>query len=139
MEYKRFGTKVIVRIDKGEELIDSLKTICKELDITLGTIVGIGATNKITIGIFNTLTKKYQTKDFTGDHEITSLNGNITTMNNDIHLHIHVTICTIEHTAVSGHLSSAVISATFEGIIDIIEGKVAREFNEDVGLHLLKF
>jgi predicted DNA-binding protein with PD1-like motif len=138
MEYKQFGNKVIVRIDKGEEVIDSLKTICKELNITLGTITGIGATNKITIGLLNTLTKKYQSNEFTGDHEITSLNGNITTMNNDIYLHIHVTICTIEHKALSGHLASAVVSVTFEGVIDIIEGKVPREFNDAVGVNLLK-
>jgi predicted DNA-binding protein with PD1-like motif len=139
MQYKRLNHKVIVRIDKGEELVDSLKTLCKDLDITLGTIVGIGATNKVTIGLFNTLTKKYQTKDFTGDHEITSLNGNITTMNNEPYLHLHITLCTIEHKAVSGHLNSAVISATFEGVIDIIDGKVTREFNDDVGLNLMSF
>jgi predicted DNA-binding protein with PD1-like motif len=138
MQYKRFDNKVVVRIDKGEEIIDSLKTICKELGITLGTIVGIGATNKITIGIFNTLTKKYQTKDLTGDHEITSLNGNIT-VNNDVTIHLHVTICAVEQSAVSGHLLSAVVSATFEGVIDIIDGKITREFNDDVGLSLMKF
>jgi predicted DNA-binding protein with PD1-like motif len=138
MEYKQFGDKVIVRIDKGEEIVDSLKTICRELNITLGTIVGIGATNKVTIGLLNTLSKKYQSNEFTGDHEITSLNGNITTMNNEVYLHLHVTICTIEHKALSGHLTSAVVSATFEGVIDIIEGKITREFNDAVGINLLK-
>jgi uncharacterized protein len=137
MEYKRFDNKVVVRIDKGEEIVDSIKTICKELNITLGSIVGIGATNKITIGLLNTQTKKYQSKEFIGDHEITSLNGNITTLNNEVYLHIHVTIGTIEHKTVSGHLTAAVISATFEGIIDIIDGKVPREFNDTVGLNLL--
>jgi len=139
MDYKQFGDKVIFRLDKGEEIIDSLKTICKELNITLGTISGIGATNKITIGLLNTLSKKYQSNEFTGDHEITSLNGNVTTMNNEIYLHIHVTICTIEHKALSGHLASAIISVTFEGVIDIIDGKVTREFNDNVGVNLLKF
>jgi uncharacterized protein len=137
MEYKRFGNKVVVRIDKGEEIIDSIKTICKELNIMLGSIVGIGATNKITIGLLNTQTKKYQSKEFIGDHEITSLNGNITTLNNEVYLHIHATVGTIEHKTVSGHLTAAVISATFEGIIDIIDGKVPREFNDTVGLNLL--
>jgi predicted DNA-binding protein with PD1-like motif len=139
MEYKQFGTKVMIRIDKGEEIVDSLKTICKELNITLGTITGIGATNKITIGLLNTLTKKYQSNEFTGDHEITSLNGNITMMNNEIYLHIHVTICTIDHKALSGHLASAVVSVTFEGVIDIIEGRITRVFDDSVGVNLLKF
>jgi predicted DNA-binding protein with PD1-like motif len=55
-----------------------------------------------------------------------------------VYLHLHVTLCNVEHKAVGGHLTSAVISATFEGFIDIIEGQVTREFNDDVGLNLLK-
>ena len=137
MKYKQCNNKVIVRIDKGEELVDSLKTLCKTLDIKLGSIIGIGATDKITVGLMNTKTKKYQSKEFIGDHEITSLIGNITTMNGEVYLHLHVTICNVEHKAIGGHLSSAMISATFEGIIEIIEGQVSREYHEDVGLNLL--
>jgi hypothetical protein len=137
MIYKQFHNKVMVRIDKGEELIDCLKTICKTLDIKLGSIIGIGATDKITVGLMNTKTKKYQSKEFTGDHEITSLVGNITTLNGEVYLHLHVTICNIEHKALGGHLTSAVISATFEGIIDIIDGQINREYNDEIGLNLL--
>jgi len=137
MNYKRFDNKVVVRIDKGEEIVDALKTICKKLDIKLGSIVGIGATDKVTLGPLNTKTKKYQSKEFTGDHEIAPLVGNITLMNGEVYLHLHVTICNVEHKALGGHLTSAVISATFEGFIDIIEGQVTREYNDDVGLNLL--
>jgi hypothetical protein len=129
---------VVVRIDKGEELVDCLKTICKKLDIKLGSIVGIGSTDKVTIGLLNTKTKKYQSKEFTGDHEITSLVGNITMMNGDVYLHLHITVGNVEHKAIGGHLTSAIISATFEGIIDIMEGIVIREYNDDVGLNQLK-
>jgi predicted DNA-binding protein with PD1-like motif len=138
MNYKQFNNKVVVRIDKGEELVDCLKMICKTLDIKLGSIVGIGSTDKVTIGLLNTKTKKYQSKEFTGDHEIAPLIGNITTMNGEVYLHLHITICNIEHKAIGGHLSSAIISATFEGIIDIIEGQVSREYNDDIGLNNLK-
>ena len=138
MKYERLGNKVVIRIDKGEEIVDALKTICKKLDIKLGSIVGIGATDKVTIGLLNTKTKKYQEKEFTGDHEIAPLVGNITIMNGEVNLHLHVTICNVEHKALGGHLTSAVISATFEGIIDVIEGQVTREYNDEVGLNLLK-
>ena len=137
MNYKRFDNKVVVRIDKGEEIVDQLKTICKKLDIKFGSIVGIGATDKVTISLLNTKTKKYQSKEFTGDHEIAPLVGNITMMNNEVYLHLHVTICNIEHKALGGHLTQALVSATFEGIIDIIEGQVTREYNDEVGLNLL--
>jgi len=139
MNYVQSHNKVIVRIDKGEELADSLRTICKKLNIKLGSITGIGATDKVTVGLMNTKTKKYQSKEFIGDHEITSLLGNITTMNGEVYLHLHITIANIEHKAFGGHLTSAVISATFEGIIEIIDGQVNREYNEEIGLNLFKF
>jgi uncharacterized protein len=138
MNYKQIQNKVIVRIDKGEELVDSLKNLCKKLNIKLGTITGIGATDKATVGLMNTKTKKYQSKEFTGDHEITSLIGNITTMNGDVYLHIHMTLANVEHKVIGGHLTSAVISATFEGVIDVIDGQINREYTEEVGLNLLK-
>jgi predicted DNA-binding protein with PD1-like motif len=138
MKYKRCGTRVFVRIDKGEELIENLKAICKELNITLGSICGIGATDKVTVGLMNTKTKKYQSKEFTGDHEITSVLGNVTTMNGEIYLHLHITLGNVEHKIIGGHLTSAVISATFEGIIDIIEGQITREYHDEVGLNLLR-
>ena len=138
MNYKQFHNKVVVRIDKGEELVDSLKIICKKLDIKLGSIIGIGATDKVMIGLMNTKTKKYQSKEFTGDHEITSLVGNITTMNGEVYLHLHIMLGNIEHKVLGGHLTNAVISATFEGVIDIIDGQINREYNDEVGLNLLK-
>jgi predicted DNA-binding protein with PD1-like motif len=138
MNHKQCGNKVFIRIDKGEELVDSLKSLCKTLDVKLGSIIGIGATDKVTVGLMNTKTKKYQSKEFLGDHEITSLIGNVTTMNGEVYLHLHVTICNVEHKAIGGHLSSALISATFEGIIEIIDGQVAREYSDEVGLNLLK-
>jgi predicted DNA-binding protein with PD1-like motif len=139
MIYKQFKDKVIVRIDKGEELIHSLKQLCKTLGITFGAITGIGATDNATIGLLNTKTQKYQSTSFTGDHEISSLIGTVTIMDGDVYLHLHTTICNSEHIAYGGHLSSAVISATFEGIIDVIEGSVKRVYDPTVGLNLLQF
>jgi len=139
MEYKKFQNKYIVRIDKGEEIVETLKKFCKENNIRLGTIIGLGATNKAEIGLFNGEEKKYYSKELTGDHEIAPLYGNISTMNGEVYLHIHANLCNQENKAFGGHLNSAVVSATFEAVIDVIDGDVDRAFNEDVGLNLYKF
>jgi predicted DNA-binding protein with PD1-like motif len=138
MNYKRFGNKVIVRIDRGEEIVGTLKQICKDLDIKLGTITGIGAVNKATIGLYDVETKKYRSTELTGDHEIAPLFGNISTMNGKIYLHIHANFANVEHKSFGGHLNSAIVSATFEGFIDIIDDKVEREFDDTIGLNLIK-
>jgi hypothetical protein len=137
MKYRRLKNKVIVRIDRGEEIIDVLKQICTKLDITLGTIMGLGATDKAIIGLYNTTTKQYQSTELRENLEIAPLYGNISTKDNEIYLHIHVNVCTKDHESFGGHLTSAIVSATFEGIIDIIDGKISREFDETLGLNLL--
>ena len=138
MKYKKCNSKVIVRIDKGEEIITCLNQLCEELNIKSGTIFGIGATNKVQIGIYETKNKKYISKKFTGDHEIAPLLGNIASMNDKPYLHLHINICNTKNESFSGHLNSAIVSATFEGVIDIIDGNIKREYDKESGLNLIK-
>jgi predicted DNA-binding protein with PD1-like motif len=137
MKYKKFENKVIVRIDSGEEIVKTLKQICENLQIKLATISGIGATDKVTIGLYNVKTKKYQSTELLGDHEIAPLFGNISTMGGKVNLHLHANLCNKDHQSFGGHVNSAIVSATFEGIIEIIDGKIKRVFDEKIGLNLL--
>ena len=137
MEYKRFNNKFIVRINKGEEIVETLKKVCKDNSIKLGSVTGIGATNKVTVGLFDVDTKKYHSTELTGNYEIVPLQGNITTMDGEVYLHLHINVCDLEHHSFGGHLNSAIVSATFEAVIDIIDGKIDRKFNKEIGLNLL--
>ncbi len=51
MEYRKFVSKYILRIDKGEEVVETLKKFCKEHNIKLGIITVLGTTNMVTIGL----------------------------------------------------------------------------------------
>jgi predicted DNA-binding protein with PD1-like motif len=137
MKFKKFGNKWIVRIDKGEEVIQIIKKVCEDNKIKLGSLSGIGATDRVTVGLFNTKSKKYQSQELIGDYEITNLSGNISTMNGEIYLHLHIGLSDSKYNAYGGHLTSAVISGTGEIIIEEIDGEIEREFNEEVGLNLL--
>ena len=138
MIFKKIGNKYVIRIDKGEEIIETLKTFCKSNNIKLGSISGIGAANKIVLGLFETDTKKYLSQEFVGDFEIVPLAGNISTMKGETYLHLHANIADIKHNSFGGHLTSAVVSATFEVIIDTIDGEVDRKFSNEIGLNLLE-
>ncbi|MBN2880555.1 DNA-binding protein [Candidatus Woesearchaeota archaeon] len=139
MDFKKCGSKFILRIDKNEELVSILMNFCVENYITLGSVSGIGATNKAVLGLFDVNKKQYFSKEFNGDFEIAPVVGNISTMNDKTYLHLHANICDSNQNSFGGHLNSAVISATCELFIDVYEGSVDREFNEDVGLNLIKF
>ena len=133
------GNKVFVRIDPGEEIVGTLTELCKELQITAGTISGIGATDNARIGLFDVKSKTYHSTQITGDHEIAPVFGNISVCNGEVYLHVHVNLCDAHHHSFGGHLSSAVVSATFEAVIEIADGTIHREFDESSGLNLQKF
>ena len=47
MEYKQYDNKYVVRIDREEEIVASLKRLVRKEDIKLGSVQGIGAADEI--------------------------------------------------------------------------------------------
>ena len=139
MEYKRFGNTVVARFDKGEEVITSIKEIALKEDIKLANINALGATNNFEVGVYNIEEKKYYSNHFKGNYEIVSLTGSINTMNGEFYTHIHMSCGDDKSNVVGGHLNKAIISATCEMFINIIDGTVDRYKDEETGLNLFKF
>lgn len=139
MEYKRFDKDIVVRIDNGEEILEKIKEVAIKENIKLATVTALGATNEFTVGVFKTEEKKYYSNSFQGDFEIVSLTGSINTMNDEFYTHIHMSAGDEKGNVFGGHLIKAIVSATCEMFIHVIEGKVDRELSEDIGLNLFKF
>ena len=139
MEYRRFNNTIVAKIDKGEEVLDNIKKIALAENIKLANINALGATNDFTVGVFNVDEKKYYSNNFSGNFEIVSLTGTINTMNGEFYTHIHMSAGNDKGEVFGGHLNKAIISATCEMIINIIDGVVDRQLDETIGLNLLKF
>ncbi len=138
MKYRKIDSKYIIRIDKNEEIVASIEKVCIENKIQLGKITAIGAVNKVIIGLFKPEDRKYLSSELKGDFEITSLIGNITSKDNKPYLHIHINIADEKHRIFGGHLNLAMVSATCEVLVEEFAGNVERNFDEDIGLNLLK-
>ena len=139
MEYRKFNNTIVARIDKGEEILDQIKEITLKENIKLANINALGATNDFTVGVFKVDEKKYYANEFKGNFEIVSLTGTINTMNDEIYTHIHMSAGNDKGEVFGGHLNKAIVSATCEMVINIIDGNVDRYFNEEIGLNLFKF
>ena len=139
MEYRKFENKIIARIDKGEEILEKIKEIALKENIKLASINALGATNDFTVGVYKGDEKKYYSNEFKGNFEIVSLTGTINTMNGEFYTHIHMSAGNDKGEVFGGHLNKAVVSATCEMVIDIIDGKVDRYFDKEIGLNLFKF
>lgn len=139
MEYRRFNDTIVARLDKGEEITEQVRGIARREDIRLASVRAIGAVNEFTVGVFKTAEKEYLANEFKGSFEIVSLTGTINTMNGEFYLHLHLSAGNERGEVFGGHLNRAVVSATCEMVIELINGSVDRRFDEEIGLNLFKF
>lgn len=139
MEYRKFDNQIVVRIDKWEEIIEKIKEVALKENIKLASINALGATNNFVVGVYKVDEKKYYSNEFKGNFEIVSLTGTINTMNGEFYTHIHMSAGNDKGEVFGGHLNKAIVSATCEMVINIIDGSVDRYFDEEIGLNLFKF
>lgn len=139
MEYRRFDDTIIARIDKGEEILAKIREIAQRENVRLASVRALGAVNEFIAGVFKTAEKEYLANEFKGSFEIVSLTGTINTMNGEFYCHLHISAGNEKGEVFGGHLNRAVVSATCEAVIEVINGSVDRYFDEEIGLNLLKF
>ena len=113
MDYRRFGDTLLVRIDRGEEILDKIRELAESESIKLASVSALGATNDFTVGVFNTAEKKYYSNEFKS-------------AGND------------KGEVFGGHLNRAMVSATCEMVVTVIDGEIDRYADPDVGLNLFK-
>lgn len=138
MRVRDSKTHLVIRLEKGEEIVQSIIDTCEEYNVKLGIITGIGAIDYVEVGYFNVVEKKYYSNEFKGNLEILSLMGNITNKDGKVYVHPHLTFADEEGNAKGGHLNKAIISATGEIFIEKIDDNIGRVFSDEVGLNLME-
>ena len=139
MEYRKFGSTYILRIDRGEEVLEQVKTIAQAEQIKLASVQALGALGSFTVGVYNVDEKKYYANSFEGSYEIVSLTGTIDTRNGEFYTHLHLSAGNEKGEVFGGHLNRAVVSATCEMVVRLIDGKIDRKYDDVTGLNLFKF
>ena len=134
MQFKQIDDIYQVYLEKGESVVDELTKFCKEQNILNGYITGIGAVNNIELGAYDAKAGEYNKKTFNEDHELITYQGNIMLLDNKPFIHAHITIGNHNMEIFGGHLFSANIAVVGEFIIQKIDGKAKRTFNDEIGL-----
>ena len=136
MKYKIKDNDIILRLENGDEIINSLKTLAQKENIDFAQINGIGAVNQVEIGLYDFDKKKYRHKVLDGEYELTSLMGNISLKDNEPFVHLHVTLSDYKYSCLGGHLFKALITATCEIIIRVINQQINRSKDDLTDLDL---
>ncbi|SFL32761.1 hypothetical protein SAMN04487950_3376 [Halogranum rubrum] len=130
MDYVEEDEQIIIRLDPGEQVLDSLETLRDDLDIENGFLTGIGAVDTVTLGHYDVDEQEYMEEKFTGQFEVTSFLGNI----GPDKIHTHIQVATREFESLGGHCSGARVSGTFEVIITRGETPLTHQLDEQTGL-----
>lgn len=138
MKYKKEPGKIIVRLDRGDEVMSSLLKIIKDENLKGGFITAIGAADIVEVGLYEVEKQQYQSKRFEGDFEIISCLGNVSRKNGWPYLHLHMSFGDKDFNVYGGHLSYCRISGTFEGVIGLTQSEINRKKDLTTGLNVFK-
>ena len=137
MRFKKVGDKHLIKIFKGENVVESIIEFCKKNNIISGTFYGIGATNYIELLIYNSSKKNYTSKVFNEDMEIINITGNVAFLDDKHIIHAHITLSDKNTKAFGGHLKDAIISGTLELVFTDFKTTLNRKYDSETGLNLL--
>lgn len=131
-------SKVIMqRLKKGEDLLAELKRVCKDNDITRGSVQVIGAMERAELGYYHQDRREYESFAIEHHVEILAGVGNVSILDDDTFIHLHLTLSDKECRCLGGHAMAGNIIFAAEAIITDIPGEqLTRVFDEPTGLKL---
>ncbi len=114
MQARRTRYGWTLRLDPGEDVVESLAAFAAAEGVRAGLISGIGAVGDTELGFFVRETGRYERRRFEGEHEIGVLTGNFSELDGRPFPHCHVVIAGPDFVARAGHLFAGRVSVTCE-------------------------
>ncbi len=133
MESRKEGQHTVLRLWKGEKVIETLSNFLNEKRIFGGFFQAIGAVSFAEIGYFETGSRNYLWKKFDEDMEVVSMLGSIT----ELGPHIHIVLADRHFSCHGGHLREATVGATLEVFLTEMK-KIRRKEDKETGLKLME-
>ncbi len=131
------GKDYVLRLVRGEDVMECLKKFASDHGPMLASVSGIGAVDACRLGIYSLKDKKYIEKSFEDEFEILSITGNISTKEGEPYVHVHMVVGDREMQVKGGHLDYARIAVTGEIFIKVYEGRLEREQDPEIGINML--
>ena len=124
MEHTRSGSDIFLRLDPGEELHESIQTVCLSEGVSGAAITsGIGRVRDTDIGYLGD-DSVYHRVVLPEANELLSMQGNVAVLDGKPFTHIHIVLSDDDHVVHGGHLFSSVVHVTAEIHLRILEKNV---------------
>ena len=147
MYFIKFPLKdlIVSRIDVGEDLLDSVRQVVVDSQVTAGFLSIIGAVDRACYGFYLPETQSYSSQIWEPSTtsspalEILSCVGNVAILDEEVVVHAHITLSGVKGELVGGHLQEGCrVNPTAELTLLSAKGVLTRKRNEALNLALLK-
>ncbi|MBR79531.1 MAG: hypothetical protein CMA88_01925 [Euryarchaeota archaeon] len=113
VDYRRIGRDVFVRLDKGEELHESIRRLSEHGISVAALTSGIGRIRSTVMGYLGS-DGVYQKVSIEEPMELISMQGNLAPGPDGPFTHIHIVASDDDHVVRGGHLFEAIVEVTAE-------------------------
>jgi predicted DNA-binding protein with PD1-like motif len=134
---KNLSNGYFLRLERGEDIVNTLENFTRERNLKSGSIQAIGAVSSIELGFYHLNKKEYSWKKYDQNLEIAALTGNIAYSNGEVVIHLHGVFANEDNSCFGGHVKNAKVSATCEVYIMEFDKLLTRSFNDEIGLKLI--
>lgn len=144
MDYRKFGPTLYIRMDRGDEIVSTLISICEREGISSAAYSGIGGCQSAEIQTFIPEKRAFETERVEAMLELVSLMGNVVTgEDGNLYHHTHALFSYVEnaqHRVLSGHLKSSVVLYTAEIELRPVDGgMIGRKRDPETGTGFWNF
>jgi len=136
MKSRREGSRIFIRLERGDDVLGSLVEAASRYGISGGWLNGIGAASEVELGYYDLERKDYDRTSLSGEVEIASAAGPLSLLDGKPHVHLHAVVSDRECVPRAGHLFRAVVAATVEFVLLVAEAPIERTKDEATGLNL---
>jgi uncharacterized protein len=134
MKFRKIGETYVLRLERGERLVEALTAFCGREGIRAGSFDGLGTCRNAELGFFHIDSGTYEYRIFAEDCEITSLVGNVSRLDGAPRIHAHIVLGDHAFRSWSGHLKEAEVLATCEIVLRPLDADLRRIRDGDTGL-----
>jgi predicted DNA-binding protein with PD1-like motif len=124
----RKGRRFIGRLDRGVDLFDALKALCREHHIRTAEVRALGSFEAVEVAEYDQERRVWKPGRKFGAVEVASLIGNVSERDGNLALHIHVTVMRDRDNGVEilgGHLNAARVY-TMELVVETFDDVILR-------------
>ena len=121
------GRMYAVKLEDGEEVIETLKELLEVQGVDAALIVGIGGLSEAIVGYYSPDEGKYRVVEVKPREgmviEVASMEGNAVNTGSGVHVHLHTVLSIDPKTTVAGHLVRGVVKPHMEVFVIEALGK----------------